>query len=97
MRRIVIAKLLILTLWGLYLVIGLTHDVPTLAPTITTKHVPRISRKDDSRFFVFENILPQLFLCQNNSLPLAHTACDRGAELPRRTRCCVGLPRHFVQ
>ena len=37
MRRIVIAKMLILALWGLYLVIGLTDHSPVLAPTITAK------------------------------------------------------------
>jgi hypothetical protein len=35
MRGIVIAKLLVLTLWGLYLVIGLTQHAPALAPALT--------------------------------------------------------------
>jgi hypothetical protein len=35
MRGIVIAKLLILTLWGLYLVIGLTQHGPALTPALT--------------------------------------------------------------
>jgi hypothetical protein len=35
MRGIVIAKLLVLTLWGLYLVIGLTQHAQALAPALT--------------------------------------------------------------